>query len=566
MFDSFGTVAGLLDNDMQRLAVLRGFCEQATRDKSLMGSVERILARSGVSGDDAAGWIGALPDEILRFAESARADQSLLDLLIERGILPRYAFPVDVVALWTRRPSRWNYGEEIQRDLGIALSEYALGAEVVVDGWIHKSEGLYSPFEENPTYEQTGWYFECPTCHHTEYWDTSGESDPPGLDICPICGSPATINPKYGVLPAIEPRGFRTNWKRSERKYRGGGQQRAGYASPARLVAGENAEQGDLRFDDRLYIHQRTGDLFIINRGPYEQEYPGFLICPRCGSSLRNPNAPHDDPTIGGACHGGPANRSVLIHHFNTDIALFGVNFPGHLVADPRTPSGRAVWHSFGTALRHGAATYLQVNPEELATGIRAWVIPGTSNFSAEVFLYDTLPNGAGYAIEVADEITDILEQSRSFAANCPSGCEGACYKCLIEYGNQSLHPTLDRHLAKEVIGFVLDGIEPDLMPSDAAAALARLEPFARGFSFAIKEQPGGKHEVIGGDPAHGRIVRIIPVHTLGTQAPRKAGTADGGIMHPVVVNDFDLTRRPYWVWDRLIPIIEGQADQRVLI
>ena len=44
-------------------------------------------------------------------------DEDLLSALITKGILPRYACPVDLVALWTREPNRLNRGDEVQRDL-----------------------------------------------------------------------------------------------------------------------------------------------------------------------------------------------------------------------------------------------------------------------------------------------------------------------------------------------------------------------------------------------------------------------------------------------------------------
>ena len=61
-----------------------------------------------------------------------RLDEPLLETLIDHAILPRYAFPTDVVSFWVSKPRRSGeprgrhvYDYEPQRDLQLALSEYA---------------------------------------------------------------------------------------------------------------------------------------------------------------------------------------------------------------------------------------------------------------------------------------------------------------------------------------------------------------------------------------------------------------------------------------------------------
>ena len=44
-------------------------------------------------------WLAELPNEVEEVARKARANSDLLQALTEGGLLPKYAFPVDVVSL-----------------------------------------------------------------------------------------------------------------------------------------------------------------------------------------------------------------------------------------------------------------------------------------------------------------------------------------------------------------------------------------------------------------------------------------------------------------------------------
>ncbi len=565
LFQAFGTVDGLLGGEQARLNDLRQHLA-GPYGPALRQAAERIVAGSATPSATVHAWIAALPDELLKATQGAHGNEQLLDLLIDKGVLPRYAFPVDVVALWLRPPTRWNQGEEIQRDLAIALSEYAPGAEVIVDGKIYESVGLYAPFDDAPSYRPTGWYYECPTCHAVRFEAVEPGRDRPTWQTCKQCQAPVDPNSNYRVMPAIEPKGFRTNWyNRRPEKYRGGGQERAGYASPAQLVAGPSADTGDLRFADRLYLLHRDGDLYVVNRGPKHEphEVPGFVICPHCGVTLEKPNKPHKDPATGHDCtKASDRERSVLLHHFRTAIVLCGVALPPGFTADPRIPSGRGAWLSLATALRQGAAAHLQVNPDELAMGIRPWQQPGLTALSAEFYLYDTLPNGAGYAAEVAEDMDHVLARALDYAEHCTAHCETACYRCLLDYGNQMIHPLLDRHLAADLLRYIRDGSLPTQVPAAGQTALARLQPFALAHDFQLAQEPtAGAWYARLYDSQSRRALGILATHTLRPDAPELAAVLRGQGLMPLAFTQFDLLRRPFWVWDKIAEVLSGRAD-----
>ena len=55
-------------------------------------------------------------------------ERQILDFLASRNVLPKYGFPVDVVSLKVQSTDEWAQQIELDRDLRIALSEYAPGS------------------------------------------------------------------------------------------------------------------------------------------------------------------------------------------------------------------------------------------------------------------------------------------------------------------------------------------------------------------------------------------------------------------------------------------------------
>ncbi len=87
----------------------------------------------------------------------------VIALLAKRGFLPRYAFPLDVVALETGK-TRWSRDLEVElsRDRGIAIAEFAPSAQVIAHKKVFTSDGLYVVGKmDRPTRQ---WYSECPDC------------------------------------------------------------------------------------------------------------------------------------------------------------------------------------------------------------------------------------------------------------------------------------------------------------------------------------------------------------------------------------------------------------------
>src|SRR5437773_4067572 len=88
----------------------------ATR-RLVLGDQLRRVVPSSLQGQISS-WIQALPDEMGALVAGRSGD--LLVEMLNRALLPRHAFPIDVVSLWTRRDANVNDHEletGVQRDL-----------------------------------------------------------------------------------------------------------------------------------------------------------------------------------------------------------------------------------------------------------------------------------------------------------------------------------------------------------------------------------------------------------------------------------------------------------------
>lgn len=517
-------------------------------------------------------WLSVLPDEVDSLCENGEPTDDLLESLVRSGLLPKYAFPVDVVRLSIPEDDdqedqyeSQDFYSGIPRDLQIALTEYAPGAEILhwkfPDAYVYRSAGVYDPSARRPAYSPDEWLSECRRCRAVSLSKIAAEA----AARCPECGCH-----EVQVLPFLEPRGFTVDAARpngGREPYGSGGRERAGYASPAQLLVGANAimrGENHPSFAPRLYSAVHVGDLFMRNMGP-DRTQPGFVLCHVCGRHLPEQSSgphtyPSNVPPHKGAQQGPRAgsrcpntdqfdNRVVLGHRFSSEVILLAVDLPASLDAPIIEPAGRAVWYSFGTLVAEAAARYLQVDPDEVQIGIRP-TRDALGRVQGEVFIYDNVPAGAGYARTVQSSLDEIVALAHEMGRACSNPeCGGACYHCLLGYRNQQIHNLLDRGLAMSVIDFILSGHEANVNRSEAIRLSSRIETYLpqewkRIEGERIPQPFGTVFERADRSP-----VGIWPIHPLSARPTRtqlaEVATATG--VSPKVYTTFDLLRRPFW-------------------
>ena len=542
-----------------------------------------LLARTGAIVEEPLmdrleGWLSALPDEIDSLARKGEPTEGLLESLMRAGLLPKYAFPVDVVKLSIPEDEEnedayesQDYYSGIPRDLQIALSEYAPGAEILQwkfpDAYIYRSAGVYDPSARFPDYTPEESLNECRQCRAVSL--TRGEEEPSSR--CSECGSRDML-----AMPYLTPRGFTVDAALPEagrRAYQSGGRERAGFTPPAQLLVGANAitrGRNNPSFAPRLYSAVHVGDLFMRNVGP-DRGNPGFVLCPVCGRHMDPENLgrhrypahvpPHRGhrrgPRAGHWCPNKDDfdNRVVLGHRFSSEVILLAVDMPDFLDAPMMEPSGRAVWYSFGTLMAEAAARHLQIDPDEVKIGVR----PTRDSFGrvqGEVFIYDNVPGGAGYARAIQENLREIIELAKAMGQGCPNAnCSGACYHCLLGYRNQQIHNLLDRSLAITVMEFILDDRRPSMSRRDAVRLASGIEAYVRP-SWALvdanqcPQQFGAVFEKGNAAP-----MGIRPIHPLSARptSPELTRLREATGISPRIYTSFDLMRRPFWVANDLL-------------
>lgn len=524
-------------------------------------------------------WLDNLLVEVQEVVNRQESKTGLMEALMTAGLLPKYAFPVDVVGLsipnidaQMQGNDRESEDDSMQRDLKIALAEYAPGAEVLRGAfpktYTYTSAGVYDSFESTPDYHPTGLVVECADCQAIELLATN---QPPPIQ-CQECHG-FNLFP----MPYLRPKGFTVDAALPEAgrvEYEGGGRERAGYATAARLQVGETSlhhGQSCSGFAPSLYTHVRVGELFMCNKG-VDRRFPGFLICPTCGRALdpNDPGAhtypanvpPHNGyprgPRAGDRCPNRKniQNQVLLGHKFYSEVILFGVDLPENMDAPFIEPAGRAVWYSLGTLLADAANRVLQINVGELKVGVRA-ISRGPGRIHGEVFIYDDVPGGAGYARAIERNLEEILKKALALGRNCPNpNCPGACYHCLYEYGNQMLHPFLSRQLGTSVLEFLLEGKMPSLTNQDMRRYADGFVEFARStWSIETGKTVGSTYFPYllknTADNLYGLWV-IHPLQAKPSPQTMQAILAEHGIRCAVHYT-FDLERRPFWVHNHLI-------------
>lgn len=426
---------------------------------------------------------------VRREALERRLEDGLLVTLIGRAILPRYAFPMDVVSFWVSKPRRpgdpafkRSFEYEPQRDLQIALSEYAPGSSLTIDKWRFESEALYSPYapEVAPTLARASAYVSCRACGYVSLREESE-----ALAQCPNCQGTDLHKQRF-----VTPEGFAPDVNAKRTVDRGQDPSFAGRTTRAQLEVQEGvpAWQG-VYYDGRLAVTGSAQNLVVVNKGVGDR---GFLVCPVCGKTepVFGPGFPRSELKRGGTprrhhhpleqgvfCDGNAAGPFYLGHRFPTDVLLLRLRMDNPVVcptADRPARSGRggrAALVSLVEAVSLAASRTLQVEEGELAGN---WgPVLGAGDREAQIFLYDLLPGGAGYTKLVQENLEEVLEATEGLLTGCD--CESSCYRCLRHYGNNLLHASLDRNLAVSLLRHVRYGELPTLTDGERQAALGQL-------------------------------------------------------------------------------------------
>lgn len=375
----------------------------------------------------------------------------LIDFLVRGNILPKYGFPVDSVELSQNISSKDLKSLNLNRDLSVAIAEYAPSAEVVADGGLYTSRYIRKPIvnrSEMSDFDKS-YIAVCPECEQTNY-----SNMPIGVDgrPCAVCGN---ILHSRDFYKSIEPRsGFiaEENVKPvpltpQERKYR----TEAIYIGDkdAYPISTYSHKFGNIQVN----VQSTANDSLVVKSTEW------FYVCPKCGYSIAadetdklsaytdyKKNAKtikegpkHSNPFGKGSCINTELVRYSLHHEFKTDVAK---------IEFETDTSDYATMLSVMYAILNSFADVLSIEKRDIKACLTYKLKDG--KYSHQIIIYDSVPGGAGHSRRLVTEsgnvLRDVISHAIKLLEECD--CDPSCYKCLRSYENQKSHDKLNRKKA----------------------------------------------------------------------------------------------------------------------
>ena len=377
--------------------------------------------------------------------------RELLGFLGSRNVLPKYGFPTDVVELRTYHLTSTPEAQqiELQRDLRMAISEFAPGSQIVAAKKIWTSAGLViHPRKTWPTYK----YSICNGCGKFYHG-----MEVPG--VCTACLYELKVRGEF-IIPEF---GFMASWNVDS----------PGEETPERTYASQTYfadydEERAIKFneptEERLVedanwvMYQRYskyGWMALVNDGLGK----GFRICTTCGWSEAVPIAENASAGLGLGQRRG--TRVAEHRHLTRDEVCSGNLITRHLGHRYLTDVLELKIKDSYPLLRHLPAVrsliYALLDGAANALGIRREDIDGTHYFQEfgdppSLILYDTVAGGAGHVAAIQKSLRQSAEAGLRKVKNCKCGLDTSCYNCLRNYRNQRFHDELQRGYAIELL------------------------------------------------------------------------------------------------------------------
>jgi ATP-dependent helicase YprA (DUF1998 family) len=416
-----------------------------------------------------------------------RSQTNLLDRLLYKGILPRYAFPTDVVSFYVfdqdhSTTFRAEFEYEPSQGLPVALTQYAPGKIVWIDNKEWTSGALYTPFQKERFEAWQGrlLYFECQVCRYAKHVPYS-EASRGELRDCPACGA----EQKFGkAMNWLRPPGFAHPVSKDPGTSPDDAPARS-YATRAKLMAEGPAEDSPAweRVTDRLEETYHREPLLVTNTGPHRE---GYRYCTRCGLIEPVKGGPGDvigahpkpypdekEPTCPGSA---TTTGLVLGTDFYSDVLLVRLKVEPPATLQPQYLATQIALRSVAEAMTIASAHLLDIEATELQAEYRPALTPlGPLGLESEIYLYDTLAGGAGFTHRIRDYGMDMFKHTLDRLENCPADCDASCYRCLRSFRNRFEHSLLDRHVGASLLRYVLQGTMPTLDPARLSRSADKL-------------------------------------------------------------------------------------------
>lgn len=589
----FGTVADWQSTPDRRRAV-REWLKESPDVPQIVDAV--LAGTDGVSTSEMVAYAkGRLFEELEQCANSMElAGDGVAERLAEGAILPMYGMPSRVRLLF--HGFRARTALSIDRDLDLAITEFAPGSQKTKDKRVYTAIGFTSPLLPSPSwhpasvdpFSQRMWMVRCDLCHFVHTYDAE-----PEVSVCPDCGNSCEGETALRKFQIVVPAAFRTSFSHGvdakaddEFLPRGTSSVAERSDAPPVVVTGTNTDLLPA-LGGRVYrINDRGGRLFTGTLGTARWSRGGVRLSNQWIDE-RYQNIRGDNNVMFTAealeaesiALAAPKVTDVLgirphSVHQALCLDLLARDAHGRLSPLGRGAAVKAAYYSAAFILRSVVAEKLDIDPEEIDISRVRAVELGDGTYAGEIVVNDHLENGAGFTAWLSEPSNwrQILASStgshndedtfvgKLLAAEHAETCQSACYDCLCLYRNMSYHGLLDWRLGISVLRVLADSAH--LCGVDGNHFFPELSGWL-GFSGSLRDtlcQSYPSCEPAEFGPLHGWTIAarsFILTHPLWSTA------YPGGILAEALatvnhddnvqlVDTFNLHRRMSWVYQRM--------------
>jgi DEAD/DEAH box helicase domain-containing protein len=486
----------------------------------------------------------------------------LAEHLAEAAILPMYGMPTRTRVLYHGLGSRGET-QEIDRDLELAITEFAPGAQKTKDKVVYTSIGFTSPLiykggwrpSEDDPLPYRRWLMHCVECGRVKTSDTE-----PKTTDCPECGNECIAK------QIVTPTAFRTDLGRGDDAKEDGLYSRASSALFEDLDSSNSQNVGNsvltLSDEARVWrVNDNNGNMFSGNIGQPKSSSAKHsnLNGQWIAQDFVKPNGTTPEMV---ALAAGKTTEVLRItpHTVAQGLTLDPIGYPG-----VHQGAVKGALYSAAFLLRRVFSDRMDIDPDEIEVANILRLKHNGNVKQGQIVLSDRLPNGAGFVARLHQEFAAVL---KSICSPSPSSyvasilqdthrhCDTACPTCINSYGNMAYHGLTDWRLAFAVLRLLSDdkynvGLDgnfswPELDEWPALATRLR-DDFCQTFCADI----GGESVILGRLPAirlpQMTLVIVHPLWNVHSPQGVLSAAVESADTRIVTLDTFNLLRRPAW-------------------
>lgn len=391
------------------------------------------------------------------------------DVFYSEGFIPSYSFPKNVVRFFVekdsekgkRAPRVIDYAPD--RDIAIALGDYAPGRYVIIDKKIYKSGGLYAnPCPKNYASNQAEFYFNNSHYYKDIFVCTECNWFGEKQDECPYCK--AKIEHKKMLKPwGFSPvRGDQQKYEDDEEIYT------SAEAPFYSYVPDEEREKLNLFKQSKIrYVNLPNKKVLTVNMG---KDKNGFNVCRKCGGAVVSSEDGHQQRisqpyhSYNLCQHSGTIESNLYLgYEILTDMFMLDISYDSINLVSNDTANESSILRSAVTTLhetlKKAVSLVLDIDYNEINGGWRPRY-SNDNNMFIEMYFYDNLSSGAGYSSLIGGILDKVLDKARMILTECQ--CSRSCKNCLDNFRNQNKHDFFDRDLGLQLLNYAQSGIIPE--------------------------------------------------------------------------------------------------------